>query len=95
MREDRIAGLSINNIFRFPTAPHDSHFLVPYAPAFRPQIGAACALVALLLLSGCGKKSEAKQMTFSINADAYQTGAYSLQLYHKGYKVGQTSKTLY
>lgn len=40
-------------------------------------------------------KGEAKQMTFSINADAYQTGAYSLQLYHKGYKVGQTSKTLY
>ncbi|HOZ70115.1 MAG TPA: hypothetical protein PLU11_05390 [Chitinophagaceae bacterium] len=40
-------------------------------------------------------KGEAKQMTFSINADAYQTGAYSLQLYHKGYKVGQTSKNLY
>lgn len=40
-------------------------------------------------------KGEAKQMTFSINADAYQTGAYSLQLYHKGHKIGQTSKTLY
>jgi predicted nucleic acid-binding Zn-ribbon protein len=40
-------------------------------------------------------KSEAKQMTFSINADAYQVGAYSLQLYHKGYKIGQTNKTLY
>jgi len=40
-------------------------------------------------------KGEAKPMTFSINADAYQTGAYSLQLYHKGYKIGQTSKTLY
>ncbi len=40
-------------------------------------------------------KGEAKQLTFSINADAYQTGAYSLQLYHKGYKIGQTSKTLY
>jgi hypothetical protein len=40
-------------------------------------------------------KGEAKQLTFSINADAYQTGAYSLQLYHKGHKIGQTSKTLY
>lgn len=40
-------------------------------------------------------KGEAKQLTFSINADAYQSGAYSLQLYHKGHKIGQTSKTLY
>lgn len=40
-------------------------------------------------------KGEAKQLSFSINADAYQTGAYSLQLYHKGHKIGQTSKTLY
>lgn len=40
-------------------------------------------------------KGESKQLTFSINADAYQSGAYSLQLYHKGHKIGQTSKTLY
>ena len=40
-------------------------------------------------------KGEAKQMTFSINADAYQTGSYVLQLYHKGYKIAQVNKTLY
>ncbi len=41
------------------------------------------------------QKGESKQLTFSINADAYSPGAYSLQLYHKGHKIGQTSKTLY
>lgn len=41
------------------------------------------------------QKGESKQLTFSINADAYSPGAYSLQLYHKGHKIGQTSKTIY
>ncbi|MBI5371443.1 MAG: hypothetical protein HZA79_05380 [Sphingobacteriales bacterium] len=40
-------------------------------------------------------KGEAKQLSFSINADAYQAGNYVLQLYHKGYMIGQTGKVLY
>lgn len=39
-------------------------------------------------------KGESKPLIFSINADAYQTGAYVLQVYHRGYKIGQVSKTL-
>lgn len=41
------------------------------------------------------EKGEVKPLTFSINADAYYSGSYSLQLYHKGYKIAQTSKVLY
>lgn len=40
-------------------------------------------------------KGESKPFIFSLNADAYETGAYVLQLYHRGYKIAQTSKTLY
>ncbi len=40
-------------------------------------------------------KGEAKHLTFAINADAYQPGNYVLQLYHKGYMIGQTGKNLY
>jgi chromosome segregation ATPase len=39
-------------------------------------------------------KGEAKQMLFSLNADEYQKGNYTLQVYHNGYMVGQTVKTL-
>jgi chromosome segregation ATPase len=39
-------------------------------------------------------KGEAKHMIFSLNADDYQKGNYTLQVYHNGYMVGQTVKTL-
>jgi predicted nucleic acid-binding Zn-ribbon protein len=40
------------------------------------------------------KKGEAKQMIFSLNADDYQKGNYTLQVYHNGYMVGQSTKAL-
>jgi hypothetical protein len=39
-------------------------------------------------------KGEAKHMVFSLNADEYMKGNYTLQVYHNGYMVGQTTKTL-
>ena len=39
-------------------------------------------------------KGEAKKLSFSINADEYQKGTYLLQLYHNGYLIGQTQKSL-
>lgn len=39
-------------------------------------------------------KGEAKHMVFSLNADEYEKGNYTFQLYHNGYKIGQTVKTL-
>lgn len=39
-------------------------------------------------------KGEAKQLLFSLNTDEYQKGNYTLQVYHNGYMVGQTVKTL-
>ena len=39
-------------------------------------------------------KGEAKHMIFSLNADEYQKGNYTLQVYHNGYMVGQTVKAL-
>ena len=39
-------------------------------------------------------KGEAKHMLFSLNADEYQKGDYTLRLYHNGYMIGQTVKTL-
>ena len=40
------------------------------------------------------QKGETKQLLFSLNADEYEKGTYILQLYHNGYMIGQTSKTL-
>lgn len=39
-------------------------------------------------------KGESKHMIFSLNADEYMKGNYTLQIYHNGYMVGQTTKTL-
>lgn len=40
------------------------------------------------------QKGDMKQLIFSINADEYKAGNYSLQLYHNGYLIGQTTKKL-
>lgn len=40
------------------------------------------------------EKGERKNLIFSFNADEYMKGNYKLQVYHKGYKIGQTTKTL-
>jgi len=40
------------------------------------------------------QKGETKQLTFSLNADDYQQGRYTLQLYHNGQMIGQVVKTL-
>jgi chromosome segregation ATPase len=39
-------------------------------------------------------KGETKRLVFSLNADEYQKGNYNLQVYHNGYMIGQTTKTL-
>lgn len=39
-------------------------------------------------------KGESKKLVFSLNADEYLKGVYTLQLYHKGYMIGQVMKTL-
>lgn len=39
-------------------------------------------------------KGERKNLTFSINADEYQKGTYTVQLYHNGYNIGQAVKSL-
>ena len=39
-------------------------------------------------------KGESKQLLFSLNADEYLKGTYALQVYHNGYMIGQTIKTL-
>jgi len=40
------------------------------------------------------QKGETKQLAFSLNADDYQQGRYTLQLYHNGHMIGQAVKTL-
>lgn len=40
------------------------------------------------------QKGEVKRLLFSLNPDSFQKGNYILQLYHKGYMIGQTSKML-
>jgi myosin heavy subunit len=40
------------------------------------------------------QKGESKTLSFSINADEYQKGTYTVQLYHNGYMIGRSSKTL-
>lgn len=39
-------------------------------------------------------KGESKKLVFSLNAEEYLKGVYTLQLYHKGYMIGQVMKTL-
>ncbi len=39
-------------------------------------------------------KGETKHLQFSLNADEYQKGNYTLQVYHHGYMIGQAVKTL-
>jgi hypothetical protein len=40
------------------------------------------------------EKGEIKRLLFSVNADEYLKGNYTMQLFHNGYAIGQTSKTL-
>jgi len=40
------------------------------------------------------EKGEPKSLIFSLNPDGFQKGSYSLQLYHNGYLIGKTTKTL-
>ncbi|HEX4876566.1 MAG TPA: hypothetical protein VFV31_07835 [Chitinophagaceae bacterium] len=37
---------------------------------------------------------ETKKLSFSLSPDEYQKGNYKVALYHNGYQIGQTSKTL-
>ena len=39
-------------------------------------------------------KGESKQLIFSLNAEEYLKGTYTMQVYHNGYKIGQTMKML-
>jgi hypothetical protein len=40
------------------------------------------------------EKGEQKLKLFSLNPDKYQKGIYIMQIYHNGYMIGQTVKTL-
>lgn len=40
------------------------------------------------------QKGESKKLLFSINADTYLPGTYTLQIYHNGHVIGQVMKTL-
>lgn len=40
------------------------------------------------------QKGEAKHLIFSLNADDYEKGNYSLQIYHNGLLIGKAIKTL-
>ncbi len=40
------------------------------------------------------QKGETKHVMFTINPEDYQKGNYSLQVYHNGYKIGETTKAL-
>lgn len=40
------------------------------------------------------QKGENKKLTFSLTPDDFQKGTYTVQLYHNGLMIGQTSKTL-
>jgi hypothetical protein len=40
------------------------------------------------------EKGEQKRHLFSLDADKYQKGNYTMQVYHNGYMIGQTVKTL-
>jgi len=40
------------------------------------------------------QKGESKHLVFSLNAEEYLRGTYTMQLYHNGYMIGQTMKML-
>jgi hypothetical protein len=40
------------------------------------------------------EKGETKKLFFSVNAEEYLKGSYTVQLYHNGYAIAQTSKIL-
>lgn len=40
------------------------------------------------------QKGETKKLIFSLNAEEYLPGTYTLQVYHNGYMIGQIMKTL-
>ena len=40
------------------------------------------------------QKGEPKHLVFSLNADNYQKGNYTMQLYHNGVQIGRVVKTL-
>ncbi|MFZ1262143.1 MAG: hypothetical protein WAT34_01440, partial [Chitinophagaceae bacterium] len=40
------------------------------------------------------QKGETKRLLFSLNADEYLSGTYTLQIYHNGNLIGQVMKTL-
>lgn len=40
------------------------------------------------------RKGESKPLIFSLNAEEYLKGTYTLQVYHNGYMIGQVMKTL-
>lgn len=40
------------------------------------------------------RKGESKQLIFSLNAEEYLKGTYTMQIYHNGYMIGQTMKML-
>lgn len=40
------------------------------------------------------QKGETKRLLFSLNAEEYQRGSYTMQLYHNGYMIGQVDKVL-
>ncbi|MEI2737572.1 MAG: hypothetical protein V9F01_02165 [Chitinophagaceae bacterium] len=40
------------------------------------------------------RKGESKQLIFSLNAEQYLKGTYTMQVYHNGYMIGQTMKML-
>lgn len=40
------------------------------------------------------EKGESKRLLFSLDPDKFIKGTYTMQVYHNGYRIGQTSKTL-
>jgi outer membrane usher protein FimD/PapC len=40
------------------------------------------------------EKGEAKQLLYSLNAESYKPGTYTMQIYHNGVRIGQTSAKL-
>ncbi len=40
------------------------------------------------------QKGEAKKLFFSVNADKYLKGDYKLQVFHKGYEIGEITRAL-
>lgn len=40
------------------------------------------------------QKGESKRLLFSLTDDEYLKGTYTMQIYHNGYMIGQTMKTL-